>query len=93
MSNPSPAKRTRASDSDQPPIALTEPQMLALLAASYPLPPPARSAFLEHCARELANVSELGDGILHRTIMRVQKIYFDPPDFAGRMPRVSKWER
>jgi hypothetical protein len=46
-----------------PPIALTEPQMLALLAASYPLPAPARAAFLEHCAREIANLPELGDGV------------------------------
>jgi hypothetical protein len=77
-----------------PPIALSEAQMSALLAASYPLPPTARAAFLEHCARELANVSELGDGILHRMIMRVQKLYFDPPDLdTGRMPRISKWER
>ena len=29
-----------------PPIALSEAQMCALLAASYPLPPAARSAFL-----------------------------------------------
>ena len=56
MSTPSPAKRTRASDSDQPPIALSEAQMCALLAASYPLPSAARSAFLEHCAREIANL-------------------------------------
>jgi hypothetical protein len=28
-----------------------------------------------------------------RTIVRVQKMYFDPPDVDGRMPRVSKWER
>jgi hypothetical protein len=27
------------------------------------------------------------------TIVRVQKMYFDPPDIDGRMPRVSKWER
>ena len=26
------------------------------------------------------------------TIVRVQKMYFDPPDIDGRMPRVSKWE-
>jgi hypothetical protein len=57
------------------------------------LPPARRSAFLEHCAREIANLPELGDGALHRTIVRVQKLYFDPPDFAGRMPRTSKWER
>jgi len=94
MSTPAPAKRTRVSESDQPPpIALSEKQMFAVLAASYPLPPPVRSAFLEHCAREGANLPELGDGVLHRTIVRVQKMYFDPPDIDGRMPRVSKWER
>jgi hypothetical protein len=32
-----------------------------------------------------------GDGVLHRTIVRVQKMYFDPPDLDGRMPRVSTW--
>ena len=76
-----------------PPIALSEAQMLAVLAASYPLPPDLRSTFLEHCAREIANLPELGDGVLHRTIVRVQKEYFDPPDLDGRMPRVSKWAR
>ena len=75
------------------PIALSEPQMCALLAASYPLPPTARAAFLEACAKEIAAMPELGDGALHRTIVRVQKMYFDPPDADGRMPRVSKWER
>jgi hypothetical protein len=46
-----PVKRTRVSESDQPPpIALSEAQMCALLAASYPLPPALRSAFLEACA-------------------------------------------
>jgi hypothetical protein len=34
-------------EANQPlPIALSEAQMCALLAASYPLPPAARSAFL-----------------------------------------------
>ena len=31
-----------------------------------------------HRAREIANLPELGDGVLHRTIVRVQKMYFDP---------------
>jgi hypothetical protein len=49
-----------------------------------------RRAKLEHCARELANLPEVGEGVLHRTIVRVQKLYFDPPDLdGGRMPRVS----
>ena len=95
MPNPSPVKRTPASDSDQPlpPIALTEAQMCALLAASHPLPPALRSAFLEACAKEIANLPELGDGVLHRTIVRIQREFFDLPDIDGRMPRVSKWER
>jgi hypothetical protein len=81
-------------EANQPsPIALSEAQMCALLAASHPLPPAARSAFLEHCAREIATLLELGDGALHRLIVRVQRMYFDPPDLDGRMPRVSKWER
>jgi hypothetical protein len=76
-----------------PPVALSEPQMVALLAASYPLPLQSRGPFLEACAREIASLPELGDGVLHRTIARVQKLYFDPPDLDGRMPRMSKWER
>jgi hypothetical protein len=68
--------------------------VIEVLAASYPLPPAARAPFLEHCAREIANLPELGDGVLHRTIVRVQKLYFDPPAVdTGRMPRVSNWER
>jgi hypothetical protein len=70
MPNPSAAKRTR-SDSDplSRPIALTEPQMSALLAAAYPLLPDVRSAFLEACAKEIAAMPELGDGALHLVIV------------------------
>jgi hypothetical protein len=82
-------------EANQPsPIALSESQMLALLAASYPLPSQSRGPFLEACAKELAAMPELGDGVLHRTIVRVQRMFFDPPVLdSGRMPRVSKWER
>jgi hypothetical protein len=62
-------------------IALTE-QMSAVLAASYPLPPDRRSAFLEHVARELANAPMLGDGAVHRVVAEVQRIYFDVPDLG-----------
>jgi len=63
----------------QKPIALSDDQMSALLAASYPLPPECRSAFLEACARELARLPEIGDGALHRVIMAVQREHFDAP--------------
>jgi hypothetical protein len=73
------------------PIALTDDQMSALLAAAHPLPADSRSAFLEQCARELAHVPMVGDGALHRIIMAVQRQYFDPPDLSrGHAPR---WAR
>jgi hypothetical protein len=78
-----------------PPLALTDAQMDALLAASHPLPCHARAAFLEHCARELAALPELGDGVLHRVVTQVQRIYFDPPlsteSGRRRMPGVGKY--
>jgi len=66
--------------------------LASLLAASHPLPPDSRSAFLEHCARELARLPMVGDGVLHRVIMQVQKQHFDPPDLgAGSRARASKY--
>ena len=42
-----------------------------------------------HGVPAIANLPELGDGVLHRTIVSVQRMYFAPPDADGRMPRVS----
>jgi len=74
-----------------PPIRLSDEQMSALLAASHPLPPDSRSAFLEHCARELARLPMVGDGALHRVVMQVQREYFDPPDFQRAVGAQSKY--
>jgi hypothetical protein len=69
------------------PVALTDEQMSALLAAAHPLPARSRLAFLEQCARELAQLPEVGNGAVHRVVMKVQRQYFDPPDLAtGHMP-------
>jgi hypothetical protein len=74
-----------------PPIALSESQMLAVLAAAHVLPAQSRAAFLEACARELAALPELGDGALHRAIVKVQRKFFDPPEMASnRRPRWSR---
>ena len=46
-------------------------------------------------ARYWGVVTMGGGGELHRLardIIRDNRL-FDPPDFDGRMPRVSKWER
>jgi hypothetical protein len=68
-----------------PPIALSESQMCALLAASYPLPSAARSAFLEHCAREIANLPALGDGVLHRSDTTEHRSLADSRGFRSRI--------
>jgi hypothetical protein len=73
------------------PIALSDAQMSGLLAASYPLPPDSRAAFLEACARELARLPVVGDGALHRVIMAVQRAHFDPPDLSMGVKRSSKY--
>jgi hypothetical protein len=61
------------------PLRLTDDQINAIFAVSHPLPPDSRSAFLEHCARELAQLPAIGDGAVHRVVMQVQQLYFDPP--------------
>ena len=74
-------------------IPLTEEQRDMIRRAAAPLHSADRDAFFADVAAALAVQPMLGDGVLHRTIVRVQKLYFDPPDLDGRMPRVSKWER
>jgi hypothetical protein len=66
------------------PIALSDEQMSAVLAASHPLPADRRNDFLADCARELARLPVVGDGVLHRIIMQVQRRHFDPPTQTER---------
>src|SRR5262245_33456437 len=58
---------------DQPPIALTDEQMNAVLAASHALPPHSRVAFLEACAHEPARLPGIGDRAVHRPFIQVQR--------------------
>jgi hypothetical protein len=79
-------------DDDFCPVPLTDMQLDAVLAAAHPLPPDKRSEFLADVARTLASERVIGDGLLHRVIMHVQKRYFDPPDLsAGAAGRASKY--
>jgi hypothetical protein len=76
------------------PLRLTDAQMDAVLAASHPLQPHRRGPFLEACARELAQLPEgVGDGSVHRTIMQVQRRYFDPPSFESGDHAPTKYSR
>jgi hypothetical protein len=52
----------------QPIVALSDAQMSAVIAASFPLPPESRSAFLAACAVELAKLPAIGDGAVHPII-------------------------
>jgi hypothetical protein len=35
--------------------------------------------FLEHCARELSQLPEIGDGAVHRVVTATQRLYFEAP--------------
>src|SRR5262245_28668718 len=76
-------------DSDISPVSLTDIQMDAVLAAAHPLAPDRRSAFLAEVARTLASERVIGDGLLHRVIMHVQRQYFDPPDLGRTTARAN----
>jgi hypothetical protein len=65
------------------PIALSDAQMNAILAAATPLQPRARQAFLREVAQLLQSEPALGDGSLHRLLVVVQRKHFDAPDLRG----------
>jgi hypothetical protein len=62
------------------PLALTDSQMSTVMNAAAVLTNPLdRSAFLVALAAALRDEREIGDGILGRTIRRLQREYFRPP--------------
>ena len=71
------------------PIALSDEQMDAVMAAARPLAPDLRSPFLAAVAHALRGVP-VGDGSVHRIICDVQKEFFDPPDLSHGAPRWSR---
>jgi hypothetical protein len=76
------------------PIALSEAQMMASIAASAPLPPASRGPFLKACARELASLPESRRWLTASADRAYPaRVLRNPSDLAPAMPRVSKWER
>jgi hypothetical protein len=65
------------------PVALTDAQMMAILAAAAPLAAHDRNPFLLEMAQLLQTLPEIGDGALHRIIMQVQRKHFDPPELSA----------
>jgi hypothetical protein len=60
------------------PIALTDDQMFAVIAAAQVLPPDLRSTFLAAVAHALRGVP-VGDGSVPRIIREVQREFWHPP--------------
>jgi hypothetical protein len=75
------------------PLALTDSELDAVLAAARPLAPDLRDPFLQAVAHALSGRNVIGPGTVHRVCAELQRQSFDPPDLGGRMPRVGKWER
>jgi hypothetical protein len=68
----------------QPPsLRLTDDELDAVFSACRPLQPAARDAFLQELADELRRYPEVGPGIVYRTIVTLQRKYFDPPAFTN----------
>jgi hypothetical protein len=76
------------------PVALTDAQMMAILAAAAPLAAHDRNPFLLEVAQLLQALPEVGDGALHRVIMQVQRKHFDPPETDERaQPHSRAWAK
>jgi hypothetical protein len=77
------------------PLALSDSELDAVMAAARPLESHQRDGFLRDIATELSKLPAIGDGAVYRTIVEVQRRYFDAPDFrpgsAGKYARpISK---
>jgi hypothetical protein len=72
------------------PLALTDAQLDAIHRAAWPLAPADRGAFLEAVAAALAQERTLGDGVVYRVAVQVQRRFWTPPlatDGADARPR------
>jgi hypothetical protein len=68
-----------------PPLALSDSELDAIMAAARPIARDRRDAFLQQVAELLRDCSELGPGAVHRAIAQAQRAHFDPPvDTSGR---------
>jgi hypothetical protein len=76
-------------------LRLSDDQLDEVMRLCQPLAPHCRDALLRILAHELRGRRDVGDGELHRIARVIIKnnCLFDPPDLAGRMPRVGKWDR
>lgn len=62
------------------PIRLSDAALVDVHRLAQPLHQSDRSRFLEDIAARLAGERELGDGVVHRVAVEIQKKYLQPPD-------------
>jgi hypothetical protein len=73
------------------PIALSDDELEAILAAARPLDVHVRDAFLQRVASTLRDCVEVGPGTVHRAIAIAQREFFDPPDLIENRGRWAKY--
>jgi hypothetical protein len=66
------------------PLALSDSQITAIMAACRPLSTDDRDAFLQHVAAALAREREIGDGVVARVVREAFKQRWRPPELDGR---------
>ncbi|MDN3274753.1 hypothetical protein QWJ07_10890 [Frankia sp. RB7] len=59
-------------------ISLSDSELAAIMAAAAPLQPHARSQFLRDVNAELARYPEIGAGIIHRVVAKIQREHLNP---------------
>ena len=73
------------------PLALTDSQLDTIFRMAAPLLDVDRALFLEDVARELGGLPELGDGIVARVCVQVQRKYWRPPEVGYGGPGSGKY--
>ncbi|MET4034935.1 MULTISPECIES: hypothetical protein [unclassified Bradyrhizobium] len=71
-------------------ISLSDPELAAVMEAARPIHPRDREHFLQDVASELARYPELGVGVIHRVVAKLQREHLNGPRDRGR---VAKWSR
>ena len=68
-------------------FSLDDAELEMLVSAAKSLPPQTRAAFVAAVATEVAHLSEVGPGALHRAIAQVQRRFLEPPVSTPRWYR------
>jgi len=60
-------------------ISLSDSELQIVLTAAKPLAPQLRAQFLRDCAAELARYPEVGPGVIHRVVGKLQQQHLNAP--------------